>query len=44
MIPVMIRINVVFPAPLAPSNPHTPGVIFREKSLTAFLSLKLLET
>ena len=36
--PAMIRIRVVFPAPLAPSKPQTPGVSFRQMSSAAVLS------
>ena len=40
----VLRRNVVFPAPFAPSSPHIPGVIVRDTSLTAFLSLYIFET
>ena len=43
-IPARIRIRVVFPAPLAPSRLHTPGVSFRLMLRSAFLSLNSFET
>ena len=43
MIPAIIRMRVVLPAPLAPSRPQTPGVSFRLMSLTAVLPLNRLE-
>ena len=43
IIPASIRIKVVFPAPLAPSSPQTPGVRLKEMSSTAVMSLKRFE-
>ena len=37
--PAIMRISVVFPAPLAPSSPHTPGVRVKFTPSTAVLSL-----